>query len=111
MRRVAKKENMKKANLLAESLYKERLIEDYDYPGEEVAHSDKQYFNNDRDEALQKIRKMYQDKVVLWLDKFVSNDAVKAAIGNYSDIIEKNRVAGVSPDKTGEAIRNHFFQN
>ena len=54
---------------------------------------------------------MYQDKVVLWLDKFVSNDAVKAAIGNYSDIIEKNRVAGVSPDKTGEAIRNHFFQN
>ena len=44
MRTSDKKKNIQKANILAESLYKQKLAEDYDHAGEEVAFHDKQAY-------------------------------------------------------------------
>ena len=46
MRASDRKNNMKKANLLAESLYRLRNNEDFDYSGEETAYQDKKDYEN-----------------------------------------------------------------
>jgi hypothetical protein len=46
MRTSDRKNNMKKANILAESLYRERQNDYYDYAGEERAYHDKEEYQN-----------------------------------------------------------------
>lgn len=46
MRASDRKKNMKKANILAESLYRQRNNEDYDYAGEEIEYNNKMDYEN-----------------------------------------------------------------
>jgi hypothetical protein len=46
MRTSDKKKNMQKANLLAESLYRQRINEDFDYAAAERAYHDKEDYEN-----------------------------------------------------------------
>lgn len=105
MRSIAKKENIKKANILAESLYKKKLDEDYNYSGEEITHTDKQYQNID------KAKDQYFDKISFWLDKHVSNVELKAGLDKYIEFVEKNRLAGIPVEITGQKIRDTWFQH
>jgi hypothetical protein len=46
MRTFDKKKNMQKANLLAESLYRQRINEDFDFAAAEREHHDKEDYEN-----------------------------------------------------------------
>lgn len=97
MRASDKKINMKKANLLAESIYKQKLAEDFDYSGEELAHQDKGYHEHDM--QLDELGRAAQETI----QGLRGNWSIKKAKDNFiitnQSIPNKEMEIGLSSDR------------
>ncbi len=94
MRTSDKKKNMQKANLLAESLYRQRNNENFDYAGEERAYHDKMNYNSQEQPKMDDDEQMYY-----YISKYVKDpDDIEMELSNYrsmgyqglSDYVEAN---------------------
>lgn len=80
MRASDRKKNMKKANILAESLYRERKSDFYDYAGEERAYHDKQ----DYEDSLRQSQMGGEDKMYSFISKYVKDpNDIEMELRNY----------------------------
>jgi hypothetical protein len=80
MRASDRKNNMKKANLLAESLYRLRNNEDYDYAAAEREYHDRQ----DYEDALGQSQMGGDDKMYDFIAKYVKDpDDIEMEMNNY----------------------------
>jgi hypothetical protein len=80
MRTSDKKKNMQKVNILAESLYKQRTNEDYDYAAVERDYYDKEYHTNSQEQP-----KMDDDEqMYYYISKYVKDpDNIDREMANY----------------------------
>jgi hypothetical protein len=79
MRTSDKKKNMQKANLLAESLYRQRNNENFDYAGEERAYHDKMNYDSQEQPKMDDDEQMYY-----YISKYVKDpDDIEMELSNY----------------------------
>lgn len=79
MRTSDKKKNMQKANLLAESLYRQRNNENFDYAAEERAYHDKMNYDSQEQPKMDDDEQMYY-----YISKYVKDpDDIEMELSNY----------------------------